>query len=229
MTLDQVTLGVRTAAGTARVEATRVIFSPHQCFRFDGGDEDRQCIDMLADYLVKQPGLALYGAGPLLSALVRLRPDVIKAAVLLVVDPEDGAVDAHGLPIAAPNALPDGVRTVFLCETLAYPRQRMRRRLPEGVAVVDAEILGEIGGDRLPLRAWTPIPKHIYPIDVPEIVLRPDLDMVMMDCPARNLALMPNGLGYVHNALKAANISFQTFDLDIVAYHRYHINRLFDE
>src|SRR6266851_2792237 len=110
MSLDQVMLAVRTDAGTARIEATRVIFSPHQCFRFDDGDEDRQCIDMLADHLVKEPGLALYGAGPLLTALARFRPDVIKAAVLLVVDPEDGAVDTHGLPIAAPSALPDGVR-----------------------------------------------------------------------------------------------------------------------
>ena len=53
--------------------------------------------------------------------------------------------------------------------------------------------------------------------------------MLLVDCPARNLALMPNGLGYVHNALKKAGINFETFDLDIVTYHRYHIRRLFDE
>lgn len=229
MSLDQVTLTLQTGTETARIDATRVIFSPHQCFRFDDGDEDRQCIALLADHLVRQPGLALYGAGPLLSALARMRPDVIAAAALLVVDPEDGAVETHGLPTASPGRLPPEVQTVFLCETLAFPRQRMRLRLPADVKIIDAEILGEIGGDQLPLRAWTPVPKHIYPLDVPEIVLEPDLDMILMDCPARNLALMPNGLAYVHNALKRANVSFQTFDLDIVAYHRYHINRLFDE
>src|SRR5271169_3748906 len=229
MNLDQVMLGVRAGHRTMRLDATRVVFSPHQCLRFDDSAEQRWCIEVLADKLVKQPGLALYGAGPLLAEFARRRPDVIAASRVLLIDPEDRAEETFGLRVMTPEALPDEVRTVFLCETLALPRYRMRRRLPARVTVIDAEILGEIGGERLPLRAWTPIPKHIYPIDVPEIELQPDLDIILMDCPARNLALMPNGLGYVHNALSRSNVRFQTFDLDIIAYHRYHINRLFDE
>jgi radical SAM superfamily enzyme YgiQ (UPF0313 family) len=229
MSADQVTLTVRSGDKTAQVDATRVVFSPHQCFRFDGSDEERRCLDLLADHLVKQPGLALYGTGPLLAALARQRPDMIAAATLLVVDPEDTVSEAHGLPTAQPHALPETVATVFLCETMAFPRQRMRQRLPSRVAVIDPVVLGEIAGDAMPACAWTPIPKNIYPIEIPEIVLEPELDLILMDCPARNLALMPNGLAYVHNALKTSNVTYQTFDLDIIAHHRYHMNRLFDE
>ena len=67
------------------------------------------------------------------------------------------------------------------------------------------------------------------PIDVPEIAFEPSLDVLLIDCPARNLGLMPNGLGYVHNALKHTGVRFQTLDLDIIIYHRFHIRRLFDE
>ena len=48
-----------------------------------------------------------------------------------------------------------------------------------------------------------------------KIEFRKNLDMLLLDCPARNLSMMPNGLGYVHNALKKTNINYQTFDLDM--------------
>ena len=44
----------------------------------------------------------------------------------------------------------------------------------------------------------------------------------------RNMALMPNGLAYVYNALKTAGVSFQMLDLDIILYHRFHMHRLLD-
>ena len=101
--------------------------------------------------------------------------------------------------------------------------------LPQTVEVIDAEILASIAFEAIPARAWTPLAKNIYPIKVPRIRFSGTADLLLVDCPARNLALMPNGLGYVHNALKKAGINFETFDLDIVTYHRYHIRRLFDE
>ncbi len=237
MSLDQVTLTVvpehPQTGQPRRVEATRIVFSPHQCFRFDGGEQDRICIDLLADSLLRRPGLALYAAGPLLACFAGFRPDVLRAAVALIVEPgrkpPEDLVRSYGLATAPPDALPPAVRTVFLCETLAFPRQQQRRRLPDRVTVIDAAILGETADPRLPARAWSPMARNIYPLDLPEIVLQPGLDMILMDCPARNLALMPNGLSYVHNALKRADVRFQTFDLDIVAYHRYHINRIYDE
>ena len=125
--------------------------------------------------------------------------------------------------------LPAAVETVFLCETQTFPRLQMRRRLPARIEVVEPGILAEIARDVVPARAWTPIERHIYPIDIPEISLPPGKDLILMDCPARNLALMPNGLAYVNNALKKSNVSFAVFDLDIVTYHRFHVRRLFDE
>ena len=39
---------------------------------------------------------------------------------------------------------------------------------------------------------------------------------------------MPNGLGYLNNALKKTKVSYQIVDLDIISYHRFHMHRLFD-
>ena len=132
--------------------------------------------------------------------------------------------------MVGPDALPPEVKTVFLVETLTYPRMRMRKRLPARVRIVEPDVLQEIAPGRLPARAWTPWARDIiYPIDVPEIEFQSGLDMLLIDCPARNLGLMPNGVGYVHNALKLVSVNYQTRDLDIILYHRFHIRRLFDE
>ena len=40
--------------------------------------------------------------------------------------------------------------------------------------------------------------------------------------------MLPNGLGYVHNAIKKTSIRHVVYDLDIVAYHRYHMHRIFN-
>lgn len=227
---DKVHLKLKRGGEVIQAAGVRVVFSPHQCFRFDDGREDRRCVDLLVDHLVTLPGLAVYGATKFLDYLLKHRADLRQAIRALIVD---DASDAHaaslGLSVATPTTLPPDLEVVFLCETRTFPRMQMKKRLPDGLAVVEPTVLGDIAADRLPLRAWTPTPKHIYPIDVPEIEFESGLDMLLMDCPARNLALMPNGLGYVHNALKKANVRFQTFDLDIVTYHRYHIARLFDE
>lgn len=227
---DKVHLKLKRGDEVIQAAGVRVVFSPHQCFRFDDGREDRRCVDLLVDHLLRVPALAVYGATPFLAYLLKHRPDLRAAVRVLVVDDAVTAeAAAFGFPIATPKTLPAGLETIFLCETRTFPRIQMKKRLPEGLPVVEPTVLGDIAPDRLPLRAWTPTPKHIYPIDVPEIEFESGLDMLLMDCPARNLALMPNGLGYVHNALKKSNIRFQTFDLDIVTYHRYHIDRLFDQ
>lgn len=230
VTSDKAVLTLKRNGHETKAQGIRVAFSPHQCFRFDDGREDRRCVDLLVDHLAALPGLAVYGATKLLDYLLKHRPDLRQAIQVVIVD---DAADAHaaslGLPVATRTTLPPGLEVVFLCETRAFPRMQMKKRLPEGLAVVEPTVLADIAPDRLPLRAWTPVPKHIYPLDVPEIEFESGLDLILMDCPARNLALMPNGLGYVHNALKKSKVRFRTFDLDIVAYHRYHIARLFDE
>ena len=82
--------------------------------------------------------------------------------------------------------------------------------------------------DSTPQNSFVNIEKNIYPLHIPQIEFKNNLDMLLLDCPARNLSMMPNGLGYVHNALKKTNINYQTFDLDIITYHRYHIERIYD-
>lgn len=227
--VDQVTLIVETGETTAKLDATRVIFSPHQCFAFDNGPEDRACLGILAEFLARQPGLAVCGVGPFLSYLLLHQPGLAQNIRAVLAEPNSDQGAAQGIPVYPLDSPPAGIQTVFLAETRTFPRMQMRRRLPSHLSVIEPNILGEIAAGSVPVRSWTPIAKNIYPINVPEIRFEAGLDMILTDCPARNLALMPNGLGYVHNALKAAEIRFQTFDLDIVCYHRFHISRLFDE
>ena len=60
------------------------------------------------------------------------------------------------------------------------------------------------------------IEKNIYPIKIPEIKTKDNIDVLLIDCPSRNLSLMPNGLGYVYNVLKQNNFNFDILDLDII-------------
>jgi radical SAM superfamily enzyme YgiQ (UPF0313 family) len=68
--------------------------------------------------------------------------------------------------------------------------------------------------------------KSIYPIEIPDIEFLANQDLILLDLPARISAMMPNGLGYVHNILKRTGIRFQTVDLDTVFYHLYHSRRI---
>mgnify|MGYP001415531338 CR=1 FL=1 len=81
----------------------------------------------------------------------------------------------------------------------------------------------------IPDECFIPIEKNIYPIVIPPIKFEGNLDLILMDCPSRNLSMMPNGLGYVHNAIKKTGIKFTTYDLDIIAYHQFHMHRIYDK
>jgi radical SAM superfamily enzyme YgiQ (UPF0313 family) len=226
---ETVMLTLRRERQRRHAEATRVLFSAHQCFRMDGSREEVECLRRLGAHLRGRAGLALYGTGAFFDYFIAHNPDLLGHLVALIADKPVADAVRHGLPVVGPEALPPDVRTVFLCETRYFSRQEMRRQLPPGLDVIDVDLLVHIARDAIPTRGWTPTIKHIYPIDVPPIRFKSDLDVLLVDCPARNLALMPNGLGYVHNVLKRLPISSQTFDLDVVTYHRYHVRRIFDE
>jgi radical SAM superfamily enzyme YgiQ (UPF0313 family) len=217
----------------AQVDATRLRFSAHRLFARDHGPEDCRVMSLLAADIGKRPRLALYAdrSGEFLRYMIELAPELGRQAIAIVADEPDRLESpVSGVPVVRPNSLPAEVATVLLCETLTFPRMQMRRRLPGTVDVVDADRLVAVGIDQMPARAWTPWARDtIYPMDVPEIEFEPNRDLLLIDCPARNLGLMPNGVGYVHNALKYTNVNFQTRDLDIILYHRFHIRRLFDE
>jgi radical SAM superfamily enzyme YgiQ (UPF0313 family) len=218
----------------AHVDGTRITFSAHQCFARDGGADDVRCLLMLADHLLTLPGLsaAIDGDSSFLRYMLEHVPplrDHIRCAIVKEYS-LDGPGHFDGIPLVTPDDLPGDIRTVFLCETRAQPRSRMRRWLPRELKLVDPDVLLRLGPERLPARAWAPWARDvIYPIDLPDIEFQPGLDLILIDCPARNLGLMPNGLGYVHNALGQVNVRFQTCDLDILIYHRFHMRRLCDE
>lgn len=224
-----VTITARKGDKVAKVDGMRVHFSAHQCFAYDDGPDDRACIERLADHLLAKPGLAVFGAGRMLTYILKHAP--ILASNISGVIPFKGEIggSATTFRVLDAAALPADIETVFLCETTTLPRTQMRKQLPSRVEIVEPGVLADIARDVAPLRAWTPVERNIYPIDVPEIVLPAGKDLLVMDCPARNLALMPNGLAYVNNALKKSSVSFAVFDLDIITYHRFHMRRLFDD
>ena len=228
MSETAVVLTLKKGHRISQVEGTRVTFSPHQAFAFDHGIEDVEALRALGAHLKTLPGLALYGPGPFLDYLLEHVPDLVNHVncIISTQAPSNGKVQE--LVTVSPEELPADVSTVFLCETLTIPRIEMRKRLPSSVRVVEPTVLAEIAPEAIPARGWVPLSLTIYPIDIPEIQFKKGLDLILIDCPSRNLALMPNGLAYVNNALKKTSASYQIFDLDIVAYHRFHLHRLFD-
>lgn len=223
-------LTLKQGQATTRVEGVRVTFSPYQCFAFDSGPDDVECLRAIGAYLGSLPKLALVGSTKFVDYLLQHAPDLrTRIAGIVICENILPNYRHHGLADVAPTAaLPHGTENVFLCETLAFPRMQIKRRLPESVNVIEPAILAEIAPEIIPARGWVPLQHNIYPIDIPDIQFRQGLDFAIVDCPSRNLSLMPNGLAYLNNALKKTSISYQIVDLDIIAYHRFHVHRLFD-
>jgi radical SAM superfamily enzyme YgiQ (UPF0313 family) len=216
---------------TTQVEGTRVAFSPHQCFAFDNGVEDVGCLRALSSHLKDIPGLVFIGSKRFVDYFLRHVPMISSHIVGMMTysDPE-GEQKEHGLAsvILDIGLLPETVQTVFICETLALPRMQIKQLLPKSVRVIEPTILAKIAPSVIPARGWAPLQRNIYPIQIPKIEFRSGLDFAIVDAPSRNLALMPNGLAYLNNALKKTDVSFQILDLDIISYHRFHVHRLYD-
>ncbi len=96
------------------------------------------------------------------------------------------------------------------------------------LSVEDFSELNDLDLNEIPKEAWISLQNNIYPMDVPLIDIKKNLDFLVMDCPARNLSLLPNGVAYLENALKKNRINFQVLDLDVIAYHLFHMHRIFD-
>lgn len=210
-------------------KAAKVRFSAYQCLVYDNGEDDLTVLKALENHLeALGGGLALYGGGPFLEYFLKHAPGLVQHIDCFV--SEDGSVPEQltGVETAAPSELPSDISTVFICETRTFHRWRMEGGLPGSVEVKSLNDLPDIAWDKVPARSWVPDLFNIYPMDIPEITFEKGKDLILMDVPARNLALMPNGLAYVHNALKNSAISYQTLDTDIIVYHRFHIHRIFD-
>jgi hypothetical protein len=234
MDMARTLLALREGTRVTHVDATRIRFSAHQCIAYDGSPSELRCLRRLADYLAPLPGLALAidRDTRLLHYLLQHAPSLRERVRSVVVEhvPADGGSEWAGMPVVLAAELTADIQNIFLCETRACPRMRMRCWLGDQARLIDLDLLPELSLEDLPARAWVPCSRDtIYPIDLPDIDFHPGMDVIVIDCPARNLGLMPNGLGYVHNALKQVNVKYQTCDLDILLYHRFHIRRLFDE
>ena len=121
MEMAKTVLTLQHRKAVARVEATRIRFSAHQCFARDDGDDDRRCLRLLADHLKASPGLAVcVHDGEFLAYLLRHAPD-LRDHIRCVVRIDGPAADAEGFPVFGPESLPPEVQTVFLAETLTYP------------------------------------------------------------------------------------------------------------
>ncbi len=113
-------------------------------------------------------------------------------------------------------------------KTSGLGKQSSDKRFLPKLKTVVKWINERVDRDATPQRAWVKKADSIYPIDIPDIKFLPGQDLILLAPPARIQAMMPNGIGYVHNILKQTDIQFQTMDLDIILYHRYHSQRITD-
>lgn len=213
------------------IQAKRVVFSSQQLFRFDNDKAEEQCLLELATYLSSRSNLAIWGVNSLSKVLVKKFPNLLKNVAVFIDIGSD--VDLNFLDIPIVKNVDElayyGIKEVFLSDLSKFNRMIQKSQLSDKYIVIEPDVLQDIAFKNLPMRAWTPTEKHIYPIQIPAIKFAQDLDFILIDCPARNLSMMPNGIGYVHNALKKTSITWQTFDLDIICYHWFHITRIYDQ
>lgn len=215
----------------AKLDGTRVVFSPHQSFAYDDGEVDIECISLLADHLKLMPGLVFLGSSRFIEYFIKHAPNIADTLVGVVRYQKAGDfLNGHGLASVSIDLslLPTNSQTVFICETLAFPRMQIKKLLSSTFKIIEPTVLAEIAPEVVPARGWSPLPRNIYPINIPEIQFQSGLDFAIVDAPSRNLSLMPNGLAYLNNALKKTSVLFQILDLDIISYHRFHVHRLYD-
>lgn len=98
----------------------------------------------------------------------------------------------------------------------------------ENFSLVDFDSLLDFELNMVPRNSLIPVAANIYPIKLPTVKIESNLDFLVIDCPARNLSLLPNGIAYLEVALKRQNVGFQVLDIDVIAYHLFHMHRLFD-
>ncbi len=212
------------------VNGTKLLFSAHRCFSFDDGPEDRAMFERLSSFIKTKPRIAIAGVGELTKRLLAFDSTLADHVKHIISDDPELINSTYlGIKVVSPDSLPKEVEAVFHGQTLTVLRGFLARKLPAQIDQYGPEILTEIDLESVPKSAWTTDPDCIYPlVTLPEFSFLPNQDLILIDCPARNLSLMPNGLAYVHNALKKTNVKFQTVDLDILVYHRYHTYRLLD-
>lgn len=198
---------------TLRAEAKQMRFSSYRCFKNLNDSETIKCLKKIGDHLLKLQNISLFPKNDFHKKLLELVP----------------SLENHVLgTFNNISELPTVTKYLFLCETEAAKILSIKKKIPTDISVLTPDILKDIAWSEISENSWVPDVNSIYPIELPDIEFKTNLDLLVIDSPARNLAFLPNGLAYLHNALKKTSINFQTFDLDIITYHRYHMHRLLD-
>ena len=215
---------------TARTDIKKVIFSKTLCLQYNGNSEDIRCLTEISDYLIKNNStIAFFGAGKFCKYFFSSSPEIKRVvSVIIDCDPKLQGQNIDKIPIISPESLPPQIKTVFLCSTHWREIENMKKSLSPSIKTITLDILKDINWKIIPSRAWVPKIDSIYPIEIPDIEFLPGQDVILLDFPARSLAQLPVGFGYVHDALKRDGIKFQTIDTDIIIYHRYHSDRILD-
>jgi len=214
------------------------MFEGHLCinhlFAFDKGDEDKRLLNaVLADLKACDLPITFYGAGKLARYFFEMVPEL--ASLLSAVVDDDTAKQGTEFcthKVQPVSELSDQAQSIFIASTLYLKTVKMTKTvsklLPAAITSTLNTILKGIALEDIPQRAWREPEYSIYPVDIPDITFQPEMDLILMDVPPRFLGMMPNGLGSVHNILKKTSINFQTVDLDLIFYHRFHSHRILD-
>jgi hypothetical protein len=223
-------VSAQTHTGTVELPFDFLAFSAMRCFtQAERCGTAPELYAAIARTLCNEPEIiALYGMGPFLDALLDASPELI-GKVGAIIDPSASCASYRGIPLVAHwSSLPGNIHTVFICRLQTEIRWRLRRSMEPGLKVLCPGLLAQSPALVSP-EAWVILGQHIYPACIPGLEIDDDLDLVLLDLPARNNFAFPLSMGYVHKALKKiAGLKFRTVDGDAILYHRYHIRRLFD-
>ena len=213
----------------------------HQFLAYDEGPEDikylaafARCFPELHRHLSSSTNskLAFYGAGKLTKYFLDRHPETVGLVECIIDDdPAKQKKQIHGIPIISLEDLPESVENVFLASSRAegmFAMQKALDRRRKKTNYFDFSVAGQLIPGVIPVRAWRNYENNIYPIEIPKVEFEKNKDMLLLEMPPRYMPFMPYGIGCVHNILKGTGLNFQTMDLNIIWYHRYHMARLLD-
>ena len=196
----------------------------------DSRGRDRDLIDAAVENLPANVPLAIYGNSNVTKYLLDTSPALSNRAKCVLDSSAFGEI--NDIPVYHPNALSRPHIVWITAQTYLesldarHHLEKFENCRPYDWADI-ADLLPEANKPQHAFVKHTGF--HVYPLRIPPIEFNPDLDFLLVDLPARFLGMLPNGLGYVHNILKTTGCHFQTADLDMIFYHRWHAHRLLDD
>lgn len=198
----------------------------------DFGEKDKALVEAIVAAIPENSRLALFGAGPTTQYLLDISSRLRSRVTCIIDDASPTTAESLlGVRVRPLSAATD-IDVVWLTPTAYLDNLDARHALAvleRQPSIIDWEsLVDSLPPDQQPEHAYQDAEYHIYPLPIPRITFDDDLDFLLLDLPARFLGLMPNGLGYVNNILRTTPCRFQTADLDMIFYHRYHARRLLD-